>query len=315
MSSKIIFIIFLILAAGVLLYVVRSGIVSEGLQALATPFHTSGGSFFQPSPQGGNANSGFVESSTDQTQISQTPTSTPGGPWMGVATSSITSSDIPQGFTVGQLSPFFHAVRLNGASYGSFGSYGQIALSANNLPASATVDITNWQIKTRISGEYIPQAINLYDPSGLTSASDIILKNGDTAYLYSSTGPFNLRLNECIGYIGQQNHFNPPLPTNCPQLDRSQIQYFSGACQNYINSLGGCALPNLNKAPIPYNDYSCMNYLANISYKGCFDAHAHDVNFLSNQVLVWTGSNVVDQYHDIVELLDRQGLVVDVYSY
>ena len=204
---------------------------------------------------------------------------------------------------------------MNGVSYGNFGYYGQIMLSAENLPASATVDITGWQIKTKNSGEYIPTAINLYDPSGLTPPSNIILKSGDNVYLYSSTGPFNLSLNECIGYIGEQNHFNPPLPANCPSLSQSQIRSFSGACQNYVNTLGNCALPNFNSLAIPQNDYSCINFLLSVNYKGCFDAHIGDPNFLSNQVLVWTGSNVVDPYHDTVELLDNHGLVVDVYSY
>jgi len=30
---------------------------------------------------------------------------------------------------------------------------------------------------------------------------------------------------------------------------------------------------------------------------------------------VWTGSNVVDEYHDSVELLDQHGLLVDLYTY
>ena len=54
--------------------------------------------------------------------------------------------------------------------YGS--SYGEISLSSYNLGASSTVDITGWQIKTNRGGEYIPQAIGLYDPSGLTAESE-----------------------------------------------------------------------------------------------------------------------------------------------
>ena len=53
----------------------------------------------------------------------------------------------------------------------------------------------------------------------------------------------------------------------------------------------------------------------NFTYKSCFEAHDGDANFLSNQVWVWTGSNVVDQYHDTVQLLDKNGLLVDLYTY
>jgi len=32
-------------------------------------------------------------------------------------------------------------------------------------------------------------------------------------------------------------------------------------------------------------------------------------------VWVWTGDNVVGQYHDTIQLLDRNGLLVDLYTY
>ena len=46
-----------------------------------------------------------------------------------------------------------------------------------------------------------------------------------------------------------------------------------------------------------------------------FEAHDADANFLSNQVWVWTGSNVVDNIMTPCELLDRNGLFVDLYTY
>jgi hypothetical protein len=203
-------------------------------------------------------------------------------------------------------------------SAGSIYSYGTITLGTYGLAASDTVDITGWQIKTNRGGEYIPQAIDLYDPSGLAAPGDITVGQNQYVYIYSSPGPFNLRLNKCIGYIGNSNKFTPPLPTNCPYIDQSAISRmgFTGTCENYIYSLGSCQIPNLNNAPIPWTDYACRDYIENnFNYKACFNAHVSSADFLSNQWWVWMGSNPLDQYHDVVDLFDKKGLLVDQYSY
>lgn len=233
---------------------------------------------------------------------------------------SVAPYNIPQGFTASQLSPYFGQVRLGnvspGYNYSYSGSYGQVSLYAYLSQSTTTVDVTGWQIKTNRGGEYIPQAVVIYDPSGLAAPSDIRLKSGDTVNLYSTSAPVNLRLNKCIGYLPNQSQFIPQLPQNCPYPDRSQIQSFSGACQNYITSLGNCQLPNFNDFRVPQNDYSCLDYLnTHFNYYSCYNAHFADPDFLSNEVRVWMGSSPFDQLHDKVLLLDRNGLLVDVYTY
>jgi hypothetical protein len=180
------------------------------------------------------------------------------------------------------------------------------------------VDITGWQIKTNKGGEYIPQAINFYDPSGLTAPSDVMIQQNQSVYIYSSSGPFNLRLNKCIGYIGNSNKFKPSLPANCPYTDQSAISKmgFTGACENYIDSLGSCSQPNLNSSQVPQTDYACRDYLEDhFNYKSCVADHATDSDFLSNQWWIWMGSSPLDQYHDTMNLFDKSGLLVAQYSY
>ncbi len=226
-------------------------------------------------------------------------------------------ADIPAGFTAAQLSPYFQEVRFGDVSAGYYSYYGTISLYTNfPYNATGTIDVTGWQIKSKNSGEYIPQAVDVYDPSGLTPASDILMQSGDTVYLYSSSAPFNLRLNECIGYVANVAAFDPSLPLDCPQVDQSAIENFTGECQEYIDSIGNCQAPDMSSPQVPQTDYACQDYLENnFTYKSCFAAHAGDADFLSNQVWVWTGSNVLDRYHDTVELLDRNGLLVDIYTY
>jgi hypothetical protein len=201
-------------------------------------------------------------------------------------------------------------------SAATYYSYGTIQLTDYDYNSTGTIDVTGWQIKALGGDEYIPQAVDLYDPTGLAPASDINMKTVDTVSIYSSSAPFNLRLNECIGYAAHVADFVPALPNICPYPDPSQIQQFSGACQEYIYSIGQCQTPNMSSGQAPQNDYACTNYLENnLNYRSCFDQHSSDPNFLSDQIWVWTGSSPVNPYHDTVALLDRNGLLVDLYTY
>ena len=74
-------------------------------------------------------------------------------------------------------------------------------------------------------------------------------------------------------------------------------------------------MPDNNSPQIPTNDYACQQFLATLNYKGCFEAHESDADFFSNQWWAWTGSNILDPSHDVVNLYDRNGLLVDEYTY
>lgn len=308
MGGKIIGVVFvLIIVLGVGLYIYNSGALGQGinfLKSIAPLYPTSSYGGYAPPvvPYSGSSAGSSATISAAQT-------------------SSINPADIPTGFTADQLSPYFHEVRFGGVSAGPpnvFGAtgYGQISLYAYLQNQSSTVDVTGWEVRANRGGEYIPQAVDIYDPLGLNPPSDIFLEDGDTLNIYSTSAPVNLRLNECIGYLPNRNQFNPPLPQTCPYIDSTGLQAFSGACQNYITSLNGCQEPDLSSPQIPAYDYSCKQYLTDrFNYHWCFDTYFSDPNFRSNQVDVWMGSSPLDQYHDQVELLDRNGLLVDYYLY
>jgi len=123
-------------------------------------------------------------------------------------------------------------------------------------------------------------------------------------------------LNECTGYMAHVANFVPALPNTCPYIDQSQLQSFTGQCQQFIESVGQCQAPDMSSPQVPQADYACMQYLENnFTYRSCFNQHSADANFLSNQIWVWTGANIVDQYHNTILLLDKNGLLVDLYNY
>lgn len=311
MGSKIIVVLFCVFILGLVIYAVNSNILGKLGSPLGSLFHYNPASLF-------SITSSTISSAPLAPEEVLPPATGSGSEESSGATTTISPSEIPTGFTLGELSPYFQKITFGEVYPGNSYSYGTISLSAYGLSASDTVDITGWQIKTNRGGEYIPQAINLYDPSGLTAPTDIFLQQGQYVNIYSSRGPFNLRLNECIGWIGNSNILTPALPTNCPTANQSAISDMglTGACEEYIDTLGPCEEPNLNNLQIPQSDYACRDYLENnFNYKACFLAHDSDTNFLSNQWWVWMGSSPLDPYHDTVNLFDKNGLLVAQYSY
>ena len=187
MGSRISIAIMVVIVLGVALYVFQSGSFSTGgkqssgfFQSLlphftpstSTALKFSQGNVVPPSPR---ATSTVVTPATSSTRAPINPL------------------DIPPGYTESQLSPYFHRIRFGGISSQS------ISLNAylgSGVPTSTTIDVTGWQIKSNRGGEFLPQAVNLYDPLGLAPATDILLKNGDTLNLYPTSAPVNLRIQE-----------------------------------------------------------------------------------------------------------------------
>ncbi len=260
----------------------------------------------QAKPLGGTKPSTQIESPTP--------------PLSGATIPSQNPAVTPGGSTVSQLSPYSGKVRIGSVSASYFGFYsggslGQISLYAS-LGSNERINVTGWLLKGNRGSQFVPGAVNVYDPSGLAEESDIYLANGEVINMYTSYSPIgrNLRLNKCIGYLQNTMVFNPSLPGGCPSVNRSEILNFTGECQNYILSLGSCALPAPNP-PIPQNDYSCQSFLNTLNYRGCFERHRGDQDFLSREWRVWTGSQFMDPQHDRIFLFDKNGLLIDEYIY
>jgi hypothetical protein len=119
-----------------------------------------------------------------------------------------------------------------------------------------------------------------------------------------------------MGYLNTPSQFSPGFSSGCPAIDRSGISQFTGACQDYILSLGGCQSPNFVSRSFPKNDYQCESYLqGKYTYNWCVSTYAGASDFLKNEWRIWMGSTPLDPSHDNVELLDGHGLLVDLYTY
>jgi len=227
----------------------------------------------------------------------------------------LSPSQIPPGFSIRDISPYFGQIKLS-AYPGAPGFYSQITLTGNFPVSGGSLNVTGWLMKGNRGSQYVPQAVDVYDPSGMTPQGDIYMKNGDMLSIYSNSSAIgiNFRLNECMGYLANTNNFVPPLNFSCPTTDRSEIINFTGQCQNYVTSLNSCQMPAPNP-PISIYDYSCRSYLDKLNYGGCFSKHRSDYNFLSNQWYAWSGSQFLDFQHDRLLLFDSNGLLVAEYTY
>jgi hypothetical protein len=338
MNPKVFGIILLVVGLGVGLYFINSGGAAKFQSIFAntpgSPVATSSSTASSTRTAGSPASSSSTASSSTNPVVAffealfsvhSGPPSVPtvGGPGFGggsVATggsagaSTNPSPTPPAGFTASQLSPYYQQVHFSGVStyeisIGTYGNYGT---------PTGTIDITGWEIKANHGGEFIPQVAEIYNPDGLNTMSDIVLTTNQTNYVnfYANSAPINVRLNECLGYLNTPQQFNPPFPDDCPSdVNRSQISSFTGTCQNYLLSIGSCQAPDRDALFLTH-DYQCENYIQNkFTYQSCIMLHATDSGFLSNEWHIWMGSSPIDSYHDNVELLDKNGLLVDYYTY
>lgn len=241
------------------------------------------------------------------------PTSAPEEP-----ISQIHPYDIPEGFSLKDLSPHFHKVRLSWVSPGdvTYNTMGQISLAAW-FEGSQAINVSGWLLKANRGSHYVPRAVNVYAAAGTAAESDILLKSGDTLNIYFGTSSplgVNLRLNLCTGYLANRNAFYPDMPRSCPSADSNELRTFTGVCQDYVSSLWSCTEPDPNP-PVPVNDYACLEYLKSFTYSGCVQKYSSRADFLSNEWRAWAGGLFLDSRHDTLELRDRQGLLVDIVTY
>jgi hypothetical protein len=232
-------------------------------------------------------------------------------------------SFIPQGFQRKQLSPYFRKVRISGVQPLNY-SYQITLLTA--LSENENINITGWVLKTSSSQAYIPLAVSQYNQLGNALMPVDIVLSGFSIVNVNYNGQnnlgYNFRLNKCSGYWQDVYLFNPPLPKMCPILNSSEVMHLSGVCQDYIQSLSVCQVPEVsfyNTLGNTEQDLNCRRFLETINYQGCVKKHYLDKDFLSNEWYIWFNNQenqfFLDNLHDRVLLLDKNGLLVDVFAY
>ncbi len=313
MGQKVIFIVVIIFIAAVVLYSFQSGLFKNfGSGGNSTSTDSGRRGFFKSldfaTPKNryiSPINTGGSPSSTKKDDGLQKPSSTK---------PIIETKDLPVGFTVSQISPFWQKAVITSARPGTEKTYSQISLSSY-LKQDESLAVAGWVIKAK-KGEYvIPKASEVY--SSYSVANDIVLKSSEKMEIYSSKSPLgNLKLNKCTGYLETLFDFTPPLPQSCPRPyeSNSDLYQFTPKCQDYVKSLGSCKMPETNFLWLT-GDSACRSFLDTVNYAGCLREHQADSDFLTKNWRVWMDKKILQEGHDRVLLFDQAGLLVDEYAY
>ncbi len=240
------------------------------------------------------------------------------GPPVVVQTAPQNQITPPQGFTLKDLSPYYGEVTVGSVYPGTLWNTGQVSLYTSYSSKSG-IDVTGWTIKSNRGSLLIPQAILDYNPWGYGADSDIVLKNGGRLDIYNSTSPIgkNLRINKCMGFLNNTYKFSPSLECSyAKSYSDSDISNLTGDCQNFISSLGGCTSPSVGQVSYFSNEPACQAVLNNINYTGCYRENSNSSDFFSGRWIAWIpGTWSLDESHDRVLLFDKNGLLVDEYTY
>lgn len=307
MGSRIFSVLLIVFGLGVIVFLVRSGAVGDLLDVagdfplrFGIPTSTSTPALFKVSERP------RVIEAAPAPKPEPTPASPP-----APEKPKIDPRDLPEGFTLDDISQYAGMIDLST-------SRNLITIKAVFSGTSA-VNVSGWTLKSAKRGTTfpVPQAVNIYDPSGLAPEGDVFLRGGELFKIHSGASAIgiNFRLNKCTGYLGNNNNFSPSLPKNCPNPeDDLDMLRVSGVCQDHIRSLGSCRLPKTD-LNVPDWDYVCHSYLDEINISGCYRRHRFDTDFLSREWWAWGRQSFTDPNHDTVLLLDRAGKLVDVYEY
>lgn len=224
---------------------------------------------------------------------------------------------------LGQPSPYAGRVRISidGVRESSPGSE-YLTLSNDGL---GQLDINGWSLQSALTGvrAYIPRGASFFKLGAINQQADIVLRSGGNAIVttgYSPVGTSFLE-NECTGYLNQLQTYAPPLSEECPAPSDTLVETGAGlailgdSCYNFVQSLPSCRLPQT----VPSNlNTSCRLFLANtFSYNGCVDTYERDSSFSSSEWRVYLGSprELWRNTHDVIRLLDANGLTVAAVSY
>jgi len=199
--------------------------------------------------------------------------------------------------------------------------YITLRASGNN---EASINITGWQLESTITGKKrtIGKASYLPNSGGVNAETALLLAPGDRVVVATGRSPIgsSFRINKCTGYFEQFQDFEPRLSRVCPRPDDEledfgTVSFTDDSCYEYVDRIPRCTMV-IKETPLL--SPACFNFInANIHYSGCVTNHRNDADFFKSEWRVYLGRDVEQwrQKREVIRLLDRNGKIVDVYTY
>jgi hypothetical protein len=190
--------------------------------------------------------------------------------------------------------------------------------------SGSAVSLAGWSLQSGLSGlrVFLPQAAAVVRLGSGSPVGPLVLKPGDSAIIATGPSPIGVSFREtrCTGYLASTPGFEPSLQRMCPSssalvpLSAENLQRYGSDCVDYARALPACSAPNLPSSLTP----GCQAFIRyTFSYQGCVDTLAAQPDFAlpTWRVYLNSTSQFWDDRHDIIRLLDQNGLTVDAISY
>lgn len=225
------------------------------------------------------------------------------------------------------VSPFFGKVNISTTRAATTSKNSLIKL-ATRLDQDEEINITGWRIQGKGGSFTIPIGIESIRSSfNITPRDNIVIKRSDTILLTGDQSPFgigknfNFRPNTCIGHLKTYYTFPLSVSSSCPSSrpELHEIAGLSEACQEFILkkiNFSSCKVPDYSQNVEVSTNAECVSYITNtFNYNSCYQEHFQNSNFLKNEWHVYMNTNFVRSLHDVIELTDQNGLLVDKKVY
>lgn len=191
---------------------------------------------------------------------------------------------------------------------------------------TSPVPVSGWSLQSAVTGvrAYVPEGAATFVMGIVNTVSPITLSAGGTAVLTSGASPVGVSFQEnvCSGYLGELRQFAPQISDECPAPKDSlpetadNLRAYGGSCFDYVASLSRCHFPGTQ---LPSNLVpACQSFIVNTySYNGCVNAYRSQSSFRLPAWRIYLNrtSELWNNSHDVIRLLDAQGQTVDVLTY
>ncbi len=207
--------------------------------------------------------------------------------------------------------------------------YIRIVAGHNN---TSSIELTGWSLHSIVSDTrvYLPPATLLLKMTEANEVQPVHLAPGEYAILHSGRSPFSgiassFHTNTCIGYVSAFYDFTPKLesacnapstilpatPQNITTYGAECVEFLSEAtaCKSYTNEMPAHLLPacrDLIARKLTY--HSCLSDALTDSGYDMFNNGGWYL-YLGHNAEIWRNT------YEAIQLLDENGLVVDVLRY
>jgi hypothetical protein len=186
------------------------------------------------------------------------------------------------------------------------------------------ISITGLRLYSPISGKSVDigQAVILPRIGSTNISDNIKAEPGQTIFVATASSPlgFSFRTNMCTGYLTQFQDYSPELKRNCPSPEDEALYIktdpaLTTPCLDYLEDMPRCEIPKrISSAP----GTNCQNFIrSNINYNSCVSNHISDTAFPGNDWRVYLNlsKELWGDENDIIQLVDRDGKIIDTVDY